>query len=150
MSNIDPVSLTQKWLDLLKANGYRLTAPRQAVVEVLVFNQRVLSPMEVYEIARLNYPQLGLVTVYRTIEKLEELGLLQRVHQPVGCQGFIAALPEHQHLLICQECGLVVYFNDHHDQLDNLISAVANRSGYKIQDHWLQLFGFCSNCQTAS
>ncbi len=54
---------------------------------------------------------MGLVTVYRTVEKLEELGLVQRVHQPSGCQSFIAAAVGHQHLLICQSCGKVVFFD---------------------------------------
>jgi Fe2+ or Zn2+ uptake regulation protein len=94
-----------EWLNCLQANGYRLTATRRVVVETLASSQRILSPLDVYDSARERYPGLGLVTVYRTIEKLEELGLLQRVHQPSGCHGFISAFSGHQHLLICQECG---------------------------------------------
>jgi len=102
---------TAEWLNCLQANGYRLTAPRRVVVETLASSQRILSPLDVYESARERYPGLGLVTVYRTIEKLEELGLLQRVHQTSGCHGFISAFSGHQHLLICQECGLVEFFS---------------------------------------
>jgi Fur family ferric uptake transcriptional regulator len=135
------------WLERLHANGYRLTAPRQAVVEILASSQRVLSPMDVYELARAHYSGLGLVTVYRTIEKLEELDLLQRVHQPSGCQGFVASFSGHQHLLICQRCGQVEYFGGDHESISQLMADVGQKSGYQIKDHWLQLFGICVNCQ---
>jgi hypothetical protein len=61
------------------------------VVDVIANSQRALSPLEVFDLARPQHAGLGLVTVYRTLEKLEELGLIQRVHQPQGCQAFIAA-----------------------------------------------------------
>jgi Fur family ferric uptake transcriptional regulator len=142
-----PSARAKIWLDCLQANGYRLTAPRQAVVEILASSQHVLSPMEVYDLARGRYPRLGLVTVYRTIEKLEELNLLQRVHQPSGCQGFVAAFSGHQHLLICQRCGLVEYFGGDHKGINHLMADVGRKSGYQIEDHWLQLFGLCASCQ---
>ncbi|MGA7605419.1 MAG: transcriptional repressor, partial [Anaerolineales bacterium] len=67
------------WLTQLQDNGYRLTGARRAVVEIVAASQRALTPVEVYDAARDQYPALGLVTVYRTLEKLEELGLIQRV-----------------------------------------------------------------------
>src|SRR5262245_44061447 len=89
---------TQLWLDRLEASGYRLTEPRIAVVKVVAITRRALQPVEVYDLARQHHPKLGLVTVYRTLEKLEELGLLARVHQIDGCNGYIAAPNGHQHL----------------------------------------------------
>jgi len=139
----------QQWLQCLSVNGYRQTAPRQAVVEILADSLRVLNPQEAYDLARENYPRLGLVTVYRTIEKLEELGLVQRVHQPSGCQGFVAAFEGHQHLLICQGCGLVEFFDGSHAEIDGLMGRVEAQSGYEIHGHWLQLFGLCASCQEA-
>ena len=143
----DSTQCAADWLQCLQSNGYRLTAPRQAVVEIVASSQRVLNPFEVFELARKRYPRLGLVTVYRTIEKLEELGLLQRVHQPSGCQGFVAAFTGHQHLLICQECGSVEYFGGDQETLDALVTDVEQRSGYNVCEHWLQLFGVCANCR---
>lgn len=135
------------WLERLQQNGYRLTAPRQAVVEVVASSQYVLNPIEVFEQARRRYPRLGLVTVYRTIEKLEEIGLLQRVHRPSGCQGFVASFRGHQHLLICSRCGRFESFTGDLEKMDGLVGVVEKSSGYHIQDHWLQLFGFCAACQ---
>ncbi len=139
--------LAQEWLESLQAHGYRITDPRRVVVEAIASSNRLLSPYDVFELARLRYPKLGLVTVYRTVEKLEELGLIQRVHQPSGCQAFVAAFSGHQHLLICQSCGRVEYFSGEHEKMDSLISAVGEGSGYRVKGHWLQLFGICSNCQ---
>lgn len=147
MNKLEQAKMAENWLENLQQNGYRLTAPRQAVVETIVASQRILSPMDVYERARQQYPRLGLVTVYRTMEKLEELGCLQRVHLPTSCQGFVPSATGHQHLLICEQCGRVVYFDGDSEKMNSLIAHVAENSGYTIQDHWLQLFGLCQACQ---
>jgi Fe2+ or Zn2+ uptake regulation protein len=135
----------QPWLTQLQKNGYRLTAARRAVIEAMADSRRALSPLEVYDAARRSYRALGLVTVYRTLEKLEELHLIQRVHQPSGCQAFIAAGEGHQHLLLCQRCGRVTFFEG--DDLNALIASISDRSGYRIDEHWLQLFGLCESCK---
>jgi Fe2+ or Zn2+ uptake regulation protein len=134
------------WLEQLQENGYRLTAARRAVVETVAEAKHALTPIQVYDAARQHYPALGLVTVYRTLEKLEELHLIQRVHQPQGCQAFLTASQGHQHLLICQQCGQATFFEG--DDLTPLIEALATQTGFQIRDHWLQLFGLCRACQT--
>lgn len=135
----------ENWLKALSEHGYRLTGSRRAVVEIVGASPRAMTPLEVFDSARASHPELGLVSVYRTLEKLEELHLIQRVHQPAGCQAFISASQGHQHLLLCQGCGQVTYFEG--DDLDNLITSIAVRTGYTIQEHWLQLFGLCQNCR---
>jgi Fur family transcriptional regulator, ferric uptake regulator len=136
------------WLDRLQSNGYRLTGPRQAVVEILAKSQFVLDPTQVFLEARLKYPTIGLVTIYRTIEKLEELGLVLRVHQPSGCHSFIAAPAGHQHLMICSSCSRAEYFSG--DNLSGLISQIGRDHGFSVQDHWLELFGLCNNCNNGA
>src|SRR3989337_390948 len=126
---------SELWLNQLQHNGYRLTEARRAVVELVASARRALSPLEVYDMARGQHPALGLVSVYRTLEKLEELGLIQRMHQPQGCQAFIAASQEHEHLLLCQNCGNVTFFEG--DDLELLIQSLARKTGYRIQEHWL-------------
>ena len=133
------------WLNQLQDNGYRLTGARRAVVETVAASSHALTPVEVYDAARRHYPALGLVTVYRTLEKLEELHLIQRVHRPESCQAFITLAEGHQHLLICQNCGRASFFEG--DDLDTLIDSIARKTGYSIREHWLQLFGLCANCR---
>ncbi len=136
---------TNLWLTLLKKNGCRLTEPRRVVVELVANAKRVLTPLEVYDMARKQRPALGLVSVYRTLEKLEELNLIQRVHQPQGCQAFVAAGHGHQHLLLCENCGKAEFFEG--DDLAALMQSIARKTGYKVKDHWLQLFGLCKSCK---
>jgi Fe2+ or Zn2+ uptake regulation protein len=133
------------WLSQLQENGYRLTGARIAIIETIQNSPRALTPVEVFDLARKKYHALGLVSVYRTLEKLEELHLIQRVHQPQGCQAFIAASHGHEHLLLCQNCGQVAFFEG--DDLDVLIQTISKKTGFVIHDHWLQLFGLCSACQ---
>jgi Fur family ferric uptake transcriptional regulator len=101
--------------------------------------------VEVYDRARAASPRLGLVTVYRTLEKLEELGLIQRVHQTQGCQAFISRGYGHEHLLLCTHCGAAVRFSG--DKLDALIASISKQTGYRVEEHWLQLFGLCKDCR---
>ena len=138
--------LSETWLAKLQANGYRLTGSRRTVVEVMASSSRALSPLQVYDLARAQYAGLGLVTVYRTLEKLEELGLIQRVHQPQGCQAFIAAFNGHQHLILCSRCGKVEFFSG--DNLEPFFQQIGENTDFLVQDHWLQLFGLCADCRS--
>jgi len=134
-----------EWLTLLQNSGYRLTAPRRVVVEIMVHSTHVLEPVELYDRGRDQFPGLGLVTVYRTLEKLTQLGLVQRVHQEGGCNVYLCAAQGHQHLLVCEVCGKIVYFSG--DDLSDLIARIAAQTGYQIRGHWLQFFGVCRDCQ---
>jgi Fe2+ or Zn2+ uptake regulation protein len=145
MVNQENKVLIDDWLDRLQDSGYRLTAPRRALVDILAQSQRALNPIELYDLGREEHPHLGLVTVYRTLEKLEELGLIQRVHQPGGCNMYLRASVGHEHLLLCTRCGKVETFEG--DDLSGLISRIAHQSGYEILEHWLQLFGLCAACR---
>ena len=135
----------EHWLAQLQQNGYRLTEARRAVVEKIEQTTRALTPVEVYDAARRKYRALGLVTVYRTLEKLEELHLIQRVHQPGGCNAYLPHAEGHQHLIICQQCGKAEYFDG--DDLDAFFERVAGEHGYTVKEHWLQLFGVCPACK---
>ncbi|MCD6577082.1 MAG: transcriptional repressor [Anaerolineaceae bacterium] len=137
-------SLANIWLQKIKENGHRLTSQRRVIVEVMVEVNRALKPIEVYDLGRKSYPNLGLVTVYRTLENLEKLGLLQKVHQPQGCNRYIKSAYGHRHLVICTSCGKVAYFDGF--DLKQQFKKVGDELGFQIDDHWLQLFGTCRQC----
>jgi Fe2+ or Zn2+ uptake regulation protein len=134
------------WLTQLQSNGYRLTNARKAVVETVAGTTSALNPLDVYEQAKSACPSLGLVTVYRTLEKLEELNLIQRVHQPGGCNAYLPHANGHQHLIICQQCGKASYFEG--DNLEAFFERVAGEHGFTVREHWLQLFGMCEECKS--
>ena len=135
----------EHWRQILREEGCRITQPREAVIEVLANSQKALDASQVFELARKTCPSLGLVSVYRSLEKLEELNLIQRVHQPDGCHAYMTAFNGHQHMLICTVCGRAVFFNG--EDLEELFCRVAKESGYQVTDHWLQLFGVCQECK---
>lgn len=143
--NTNATDLYQSWLSSLQNSGYLLTETRRALVEILAASSHALSAVELYDLGRRECPRLGLVTVYRTLEKLEELGLIQRVHQPGGCHMYLRAAQGHQHLLLCTACGRAEYFDG--DDLSTFMNSVADQSGFDVRDHWLQLFGLCQQCR---
>ncbi|MBN1246252.1 MAG: transcriptional repressor [Anaerolineae bacterium] len=128
----------------LREAGYRLTKPRLAVAQVLAENVEGLTPEEIHQLAKVHYAPLGLVTVYRTLEILDELGVVRRVHSEERCQRYASAGPE-KHYLVCQSCHRVLEFPCH--GLANLIEGVRDATGYKITGHLLELRGICPECQ---
>lgn len=125
--------------------GYRLTRPRRAVLDVMAASSDTLDPMEILSRARRLYPKVGLTTVYRTMELLADLGLVRRVHTEDGCHSYALHGLDHGHYLICRGCNQVVEFEG--CDLSPIIGTVAERTGFAIQDHWLELFGLCPDCQ---
>ena len=136
---------TEALANQLTARGYKLTRPRQAVLRVVAEAQESLSPAEIHARARKFYPQTGLVTVYRTLDVLAECGAVRKLHQPDGCHSYAPASGGHAHHIICANCQSVAEFGE--CDLTEMFRAVQRRTGYKIEGHWLELFGLCPNCR---
>jgi Fur family ferric uptake transcriptional regulator len=129
----------------LRARGYKLTAPRRAVLDVVAGMCESLTPAEIYQRARRRYSWLGLVTVYRTLDILMEAGILRRIHLEDGCHRYALAQAAHSHHLICSKCNQVIEFEG--CDLDGLLKSVARKTGFRIEGHWLEVFGRCPKCQ---
>ncbi len=143
----DTQSIADQWMDALQQHGFRQTRSRRVIVETILNTPYGMEPLEIYQRGHQTYASLGMVTVYRTLETLTQLGLIERVHRPHGCNLYIRATVGHQHLLVCQDCGKVTYFEG--DDLSALIKKVEKQSRFKITEHWLQFFGKCPECRTA-
>ena len=128
----------------LREAGYKLTQPRLAVLQVLEENDAGLNPEAIYARGKALYPSLGLVTVYRTLELLAELGLVRRVHSEHRCHSYASAGID-RHYLICEGCHRVIEFPCH--GLEALIESVRQQTGYSINAHLLELSGLCPECQ---
>jgi Fur family ferric uptake transcriptional regulator len=132
-------------LSQLKHSGHRRTRARQAVISALVEADGWLTPEELCLRARGSYPNLGLVSVYRTLHLLVGLGFARRVHGSDGGHGFAAAGPGHSHHLICHRCHQTIEFEE--CELEKLIDTIGSRTGYAIDGHMLELRGLCPRCQ---
>jgi Fur family transcriptional regulator, ferric uptake regulator len=129
----------------LRENKYKLTRPRQVVLDIIAHADHHLTPAEVHHRAKARYPQLGLTTVYRTLDLLVELGYLQRIHLDEGCHSYAPTAQPHGHQLICSNCGRTEEFAD--CDLEPLITTLQSKTGFKINLHMLELMGRCPDCQ---
>jgi Fur family ferric uptake transcriptional regulator len=134
------------WEEQLSRAGWRITMPRRVVMRVLERAARPLSPQEIHARGRRLHRSLGLVSVYRALMVLERAGLVRRVHREDRCDGYVLASPGHHHLLVCRRCGRAVEFPGAED-LSGLIAQVEQRTGFRVEDHLLQLFGLCGPCR---
>jgi Fur family ferric uptake transcriptional regulator len=134
------------WKQRLADAGCRITAPRRVVMQVLQEAYAPLLPQEILEQGQRTHRKLGLVTVYRTLALLMEFDLVRRVHRADGCHGYVVASPGHRHHVICQRCGGAAEFPGE-DDIHALVERVEMGTGYRVDDHLLQLFGLCPDCQ---
>ena len=136
----------KKIATLLRQHGYKLTPQRRAVLSVIALSHEHLTPAAIYEKVRLEHPNIGLVTVYRTLEVLTRLGLICEVHAGGNCRSYLMRRPtEHHHHLICSDCGTVVDFTD--CDLSELEQRLSNETDFKIEGHLLEFVGQCQNCR---
>ncbi len=131
----------------ISARGLRPTRQRRAVVEAVATADACLSPLDVFRAARAGCPDLGLTTVYRTLELLHEIGVLRRVHGPDGCEGLVPATAAHGHSVVCSACGRVTEFTA--CDMSAVAEAARRQTGYDITGHFLQLSGLCAGCAAA-
>ena len=129
----------------LAGAGYRITQPRLAVIRALLEDDGYLSPAEVRARACTYHPGVGLVTVYRTLDLLGQMGFVRRIHAEDGCHGYAAASLGHRHHLVCRSCGATIEFEG--CDLSPFLERVSRETGYAIDDHLLELVGVCSTCQ---
>jgi Fur family ferric uptake transcriptional regulator len=132
--------------DKLNNQGFRLTRPRKVVMDVLQAAPIPLSPQTIHQHSIDLQQEIGLVSVYRTLELLTELGLVRRVHGHDECQGYVIASPGHHHHLVCRECETAVEFSGMED-LSPLIEHIQQETGFIVEEHLLQFYGLCPQCQ---
>ena len=137
---LDSDQITRAFAD----RGLRLTRQRRAVLYAVAEASSSVSPLHVFDAARLRCPDLGLTTVYRTLEILGEIGALRRVHGHKRCEAFVPAGAAHGHTVVCSSCGRVTEFTE--CDMHAVADAAARQTGYRITEHFLQLSGLCSRC----
>ncbi len=131
----------------LRTAGYRASAPRSAVLGLIARQECVLTAREIADSLRDDGRGVGVATVYRTLELLEGLRLVQRLDVGDASARYEPALPggeHHHHHLVCDECGLVTPFED--SRLERAIDDLGRRLDYSVGDHDVILRGSCPNC----
>ncbi|HSI97806.1 MAG TPA: Fur family transcriptional regulator [Gaiellaceae bacterium] len=143
--------MSRAWSDWalrrLRETSGRSGGARRVVVEHLGEQSCCLSAQEIHDGARAKGARVGIASVYRTLEGLAELGLVQRIDLGDGVSRFEPADPEgdHHHHLVCDDCGRVEPFED--SALESALRRVAGGHGYAMAAHDVILRGACGNCR---
>lgn len=130
--------------DLLRERGLRLTPQRQLILEA-VHGLSHATPEQIHNTVRERVAGVNITTVYRTLELLEELGLVTHTHLSHGSPTYHAA-GEHQHVhLVCRVCGTVT-------EIDPAIMSPVTESlqaerGFRVDVGHVALFGICVDCE---
>ncbi len=142
---IDMGSIRQKFHE----KQYKLTPQRQIILQTFVEHQdKHLSAEDVHMIVRQHSSEIGLATVYRTLELLSELEVLQKMDFGDGRSRYEineTSTPHHHHHLICLGCGKVKEFED--DLMETLENVISQKSNFMIVDHQVKFYGYCQECK---
>lgn len=133
----------------LKETGFKITPQRRAIIEILLKNDSEhLSSEEIYDLVRIDCPEIGLATVYRTMQLLDEIGAISKLNLDDGCIRYELNLNEedahHHHHLICKSCGKIIEVKE--DLLDNIEDEIQNLYKFNILNHDVKFYGTCDNC----
>jgi len=132
----------------LKEKGYRLTSQRLAVLKAAVGMPGHFTAEELHR--ELNRSDIGIATVYRTVQLLLEMGYLKQAHLPGGSAVYeYSEEGGHSHAhMQCTACGAVLEL--HEDMMADIEKAVLEKYGFEVADHHITLTGLCRACRSRS
>jgi len=144
-----------KWGFKLRNHGFKCTVSREIILEVLEATDEHLSPEEVYHKVYKEYPNIGLTTVYRTLELLVNLGIVVRFEFGDGKSRYELSEnyshKNHHHHLICSICGTILDYSDFMDDEINYLNKIEKelekKHNFEINNHLIHFYGKCSKCK---
>lgn len=141
----------EKVKDLLREKGLKVTSQRLMVLNILsAHGDEHLTVEEIYDLAKEESPEIGLATIYRTVQVLLELHVFEKVTFDDGfaryeLNGEETGSGHRHHHAICTQCGKVYSLET--DLLDTLEKQVFESLGFEVTDHEVKLYGLCSACR---
>jgi Fur family ferric uptake transcriptional regulator len=139
MTDFDPI------VQALDTAGYRLTAPRRAVAALIAEHDGHFTAAELEAVARDRRVRVSRASLFRALDLLTDLGVLERLDLPSGEHAYVPCAPAHHHHVVCSRCGRTTEVEDH--GVAAAVAEIARRTGYRIDAHRLELFGLCRHCQ---
>lgn len=144
---VEYTKLLSDFKQLLKINSLKFTIQREVILEMLYNSDEHLTPEGLHHLIQQKHPDLntGIATVYRTLSLLEESDMVTSLS--FGAQGKkyeLGAKDHHDHL-ICTKCGNITEFVD--EQIEERQQKIAKELGFTMQEHSMQIYGICKNCQ---
>lgn len=136
-------------LEALSGHDYRVTWQRWAVAaHIALQGDKLFTVEELYNSLKDHYPEIGLTTVYRTLDLLVELGIIDRIPGAEGTAKYCLRSMgvKSAQTLVCRGCGAVMEVD--FDQLPALLRSFAQQKGFVLDRFEVTLFGECSDCST--
>jgi Fur family ferric uptake transcriptional regulator len=137
-------------VDALGHAGYRLTTPRRALAELIAGRRGHFTADELLVESRRRRLGLTRATVFRSLDVLADLELVERLDLPSGEHAFVACQPsqQHHHHLVCSSCGRSTEVAD--NGFEAVAASIARSTGYRVDLHRLELFGLCPACRASA
>jgi Fur family transcriptional regulator, ferric uptake regulator len=135
----------------LSNQGHRVTEPRRAILERIVCYAQPFGVEQLYQDLGGEGGPIGRATVYRTVDLLLADHWLARVHWSPNQEttsddhAYVPVEQGHQHQLVCRVCGSVTTFEG--CEIDALLGGLARRLNFRVDEHWLEIYGLCQACQ---
>ena len=140
---------TDPFLDALDEAGYRLTEPRRVVAQLVAGQSGHFTAGDLIAAAEARDLDIGRATVFRALDLFTDLHVLERIDLPTGDHAYVPCLPDgHHHHVICQGCGQVTDVPDL--GLGSALGAMERSTGWRVDRHRLELYGYCPECQEAA
>jgi Fur family ferric uptake transcriptional regulator len=131
-------------ITILDRAGYRLTEPRRRLAALIAARDGHFTAGDLVAEARAGRLHVGRATVVRTLEVLEELGAVERLDLPTGEHAYVVCQRAHHHHIVCSSCGRTNVIED--AGLRVVVGEIGRRTGYRVDEHRLELFGLCPAC----
>jgi Fe2+ or Zn2+ uptake regulation protein len=127
--------------------GYRLTEPRRAVARLISARDGTFTAADLIDDARSRRLGIGRATIFRALDLFEDLAVLERLDLPSGEHAYVPCKPAHHHHVVCSSCGKTAEVEDR--GLSSVVEEVARGTGFAIENHRLELYGICPDCQAS-
>lgn len=125
--------------------GYRITGPRRLAAELVAGRDGHFTSADLIVDAERRHKAIGRATIFRTLDLLTSLGLVERVDLPDGNHAWVACETVHHHHAICTRCGRSLDVGD--PGLDEILATIGARAGFDVTAHRLEVFGLCATCR---
>ena len=133
-------------LEKLKEHDFRLTPQRLAILKVLAVSEGHPTVERIYETVRAEFPTTSIATVYKTINLLKQLNEVLELGFPGGSNRYDGNKPYPHPHVICTQCKKII--DPNLGSLKDLTEEVIAETGFQIQNHRVDFFGTCRDCQS--
>ncbi len=138
--------------EIFKKNGYRVTLPRRLIVQLLTNVTGHPNAKEIYLRINKKHPEIGLTTIYRTLDLLVKLHIINKFDFGDGLARYelSSICTGHHHHIICSRCCQIIDYNDSfgekEDYIQRLQEEISKKYNFAISDHEIQFYGTCEKC----